>query len=183
MSALLGTRGEMAVVTGLGSATYDVAAVGDHPRNFYLWGAMGGAASLALGLAMAQPETPVVAITGDGEMLMAIGTFCTIALQAPPNLSIVVLDNGLYGETGSQKSHTGVSDLAGIAKASGIAMIETVTTSSELDEIAASISLTAGGPRVYVVKVSQEPKPRVLPLREGAHAKARFREAFGLTAD
>ncbi len=106
---LLEGRGETLLVSGLGSPTYDVAAVGDHPRNFYLWGAMGGTAMLGLGLALAQPETSVLVLTGDGDMLMAMGSFATIAQQAPKNLSIIVLDNGLYGETGGQSTATAKS--------------------------------------------------------------------------
>ncbi|WP_436784627.1 thiamine pyrophosphate-dependent enzyme, partial [Streptomyces sp. URMC 126] len=90
---LLRDRGDLLVVTGLGSPTYDVAAAGDHPRNFYLWGAMGGAAMVGLGLALAQPTTPVLVVTGDGEMLMGLGGLATIAAKNPPNLSVAVLDN------------------------------------------------------------------------------------------
>ena len=94
------------MVGGLGASTYDIAAAGDHDRNFYLWGAMGGAVMIGLGLALAQPKLPVVVITGDGEMLMGMGSLATVGLQKPANLTIVVLDNEAYGETGGQASHT-----------------------------------------------------------------------------
>ena len=106
VSALLAGRKEAIVVGGLGASTYDIAAAGDHDRNFYLWGAMGGAAMIGLGVALAQPTLPVVVITGDGEMLMGMGSLATVGLQKPGNLTIIVLDNEVYGETGGQASHT-----------------------------------------------------------------------------
>src|ERR1700761_576390 len=102
VSSLLAARKNTIVVGGLGASTYDMAAAGDHDRNFYLWGAMGGAVMIGLGIALAQPELPVVVITGDGEMLMGMGSLATVGLQKPANLTIVVLDNEVYGETGGQ---------------------------------------------------------------------------------
>ena len=109
VSALLHGRKDAIVVGGLGASTYDIAAAGDHDRNFYLWGAMGGAVMIGLGVALAQPKLPVVVITGDGEMLMGIGSLATVGLQQPKNLTIIVLDNEVYGETGGQASHTGTN--------------------------------------------------------------------------
>ena len=103
---LLIDRGDLLVVSGLGSATYDVAAAGDHPLNFYLWGAMGGTAMIGLGLALARPDRRVAVLTGDGDMLMGIGSLATIGVKQPKNLAIVVLDNAHYGETGMQPSAT-----------------------------------------------------------------------------
>src|SRR5271157_5334879 len=103
---LLIDRGNLLVVPGLGSATYDVAAAGDHPLNFYLWGAMGGTAMIGLGLALARPDRRVAVLTGDGDMLMGLGSLATIGVKQPANLAIVVLDNQHYGETGMQPSHT-----------------------------------------------------------------------------
>ena len=103
---LLTDRGDLLVVSGLGSATYDVAAAGDPPLNFYLWGAMGGTAMIGLGLALARPDRRVAVLTGDGDMLMGLGSLATIGVKQPRNLSLVVLDNAHYGETGMQASHT-----------------------------------------------------------------------------
>ncbi len=103
---LLADRGDLLVVCGLGSPTYDVAAAGDHPLNLYLWGAMGGAAMIGLGLALARPDRRVAVLTGDGEALMGLGSLATIGVKQPANLAIVVLDNQHYGETGMQPSHT-----------------------------------------------------------------------------
>src|SRR5918992_496312 len=94
VKAILDRRGDALVVTGLGSSCYD-AGVYDHPNTFYLWGAMGAAAMIGLGLALAQPSRRVVVITGDGEMLMGLGSLATIGAHKPPNLSIVVMDNEL----------------------------------------------------------------------------------------
>src|SRR6186713_1827088 len=129
INKILEKRGDALVVTGLGSSCYDVGAAGDHPNNYYLWGAMGAAAMMGLGLALAQPKRRVLVITGDGEMLMGLGSLATIGAQKPSNLAIVVMDNELYAETGMQPTHTarGV-DLAGMAKCAGFAVSETVRT-------------------------------------------------------
>ena len=103
---LLADRGDLLVVTGLGASTYDVAACGDSSLDFPLWGAMGGAAMVGLGLAIAQPSRKVLVVTGDGEMLMGLGSLATIAVERPANLRIVVLDNERFGETGNQPTHT-----------------------------------------------------------------------------
>jgi thiamine pyrophosphate-dependent acetolactate synthase large subunit-like protein len=183
VARLLARRGEAVVVTGLGSPTYDVAAAGDAERNFYLWGAMGGAAMLGLGLALARPETPVIVVTGDGEMLMGLGAFATIGLQAPPNLSIVILDNERYEETGAQPSHTTHMDLAAVARACGIEAGRVLTDPAELDAAVAQIARATGGPRVLVVKIAGGAHPRVLPPREGGYLKTRLRRALGLPVE
>src|SRR3954465_15359021 len=94
VSSLLANRKDAIVVGGLGASTYDIAAAGDHDRNLYLWGAMGGAVMIGLGLALAQPKLPVVVLTGDGEMLMGMGSLATVGLQNPGNPTIGGLDHG-----------------------------------------------------------------------------------------
>src|SRR5438067_8402217 len=140
MRALLDNRGDMLLVTGLGSTTWDAAAVGDDERNFYLWGAMGAAAMVGLGLAIAQPARRVLVVTGDGELLMGLGALATIGVQRPPNLAIAVFDNGHYAETGMQASHTdyGVS-LCGVARACGIDAVFDITEPAALQEFAATL--------------------------------------------
>ncbi|WP_458757005.1 thiamine pyrophosphate-dependent enzyme [Afipia sp. TerB] len=184
VAKLLAPRDKALVITGLGSATYDVAAAGDHDRNFYLWGAMGGAAAMGLGLALAQPDIPVIVVTGDGEMLMGLNSFATIAQQRPGNLTIVVLDNALYGETGGQKTHVASgTDLASVAKACGIADAVTVRSTADFDKLTKRAHAIAEGPHVAVVKIATTDHPRVIPVRDGAYTRARFRLALGLTAD
>ena len=181
VKSLLSNRGDMLVLTGLGGTCWDAAAAGDDPLTFYLWGAMGGAAMVGLGLALAQPGQPVVVVTGDGEMLMGIGGFATIAQLLPPNLTIVVLDNGSYGETGGQPSHTaGPTDLAAIARACGIPTTATLTTLEEVDRLTARLGRSDAGTSVSVIKIDPADAPRVLPSRDGAMVKSRLRAALGL---
>lgn len=177
---LLADRGDLLVVSGLGSPTYDVAAAGEDDRNFYLWGAMGSAALIGLGLAVAQPTRRVLVITGDGELLMGLGGLATIGVQRPPNLAIVVLDNERYGETGMQRSHTadGV-DLAAVAQGAGFPATATVTDESDVDRIAQDIR-SGSGPMLVVLKVEAGEAARVLPSRDGVEVKNRFRRALGL---
>jgi thiamine pyrophosphate-dependent acetolactate synthase large subunit-like protein len=175
---LLRDRGDALVVTGLGGPSYDVAAAGDTPLNFYLWAAMGGAAMVGLGLARAQPGRRVVVITGDGEMLMGLGSLATIAVDAPLNLALVVLDNEHYGETGMQPAHTGRGvDLPGIARAAGFAEASVIRTDAELEALARRL-FTARGPLFATVKVSADTPPMLLPPRDGAYLRSRFREAL-----
>jgi thiamine pyrophosphate-dependent acetolactate synthase large subunit-like protein len=183
VARLLGQRGDALVVTGLGAPTYDVAAAGDTPRNFYLWGAMGGAAMVGLGLALARPQESVVVVTGDGEMLMGVGAFATIAAQAPQNLTIVVLDNGVYGETGGQQTHTSLgADLAKIAAGCGVANASHVATFAEIDALAATLAAPAGACRVRIVGIDRTEPSRVIPERDGVVLKTRTRAALGLPA-
>ena len=175
---MLRDRGDGLVVTGLGNPTYDVAAAGDTPLNFYFWAAMGGAAMAGLGLALAQPRRRVLVVTGDGEMLMGLGSLATIGAEQPLNLGIVVLDNEHYGETGMQVAHTGRGvDLAGIAAATGFKLAVTVRTEGEVDSLAAQL-FTVPGPLFAAVKVSTSPSPTSLPPRDGPYLRSRFREAL-----
>src|ERR1700677_2685331 len=128
VAALLADRENLLIVCGLGSPTWDVAAAGDHQLNFYLWGAMGGAAMIGLGLALARSDRRVAVITGDGDMLMGLGSLATIGVKAPNNLVVVVLDNGRYGKPAMQPSHTDAGvDLAAVALACRFKAARTVS--------------------------------------------------------
>lgn len=177
-TALLANRGELLVVAGLGAPAWDATAAGDHPLTFPLWGGMGGAASIGLGLALAQPKRPVLVLTGDGEMLMGLGSLAAIGVQRPRNLSVVVLDNEHYGETGMQPSHTrfGV-DLAGVAKSCGFASASKVTTLAGVARLRGEIH-KAGGPLFAWIKILPDKLSLVLPPRDGTQLKNRFREAL-----
>ena len=156
VARLLQGRRDLLVVAGLGSPTYDVAAAGDHPLNFYLWGAMGGAAMVGLGLALAQPRRPVLVVTGDGELLMGLGSLATIAAQNPGNLAIAVLDNEAYGETGGQKSHTGyATDLAAAARGCGISDSRIILDEGDLQSFAGRIHRVGQSSAVGVIKINQ----------------------------
>ena len=178
VAALLQDRGNALVVTGLGSPTYDACAAGDHPLNFYLWGAMGGAAMVGLGLALAQPKRRVLVITGDGEMLMGLGSLATIAVDAPKNLAIAVINNGHYGETGMQRAHTGRGvDLTGMARAAGFRSATTIRTQAAL-KLWITKFHRQPGPVFGDIKVSAIPAPMVLPVRDGTAIRHRFRTAL-----
>lgn len=182
VKALLERFPDALVVTGLGSPSYDVFAAGDRPGNFYLWGAMGGSTCLALGLALAQPERQVIVITGDGEQLMGIGSLATTAAQQPSNLAIVVLDNGHFGETGMQPSHTSLgTSLAGVAKACGIAKTTEIHNIAEVDRLANLIKEGKGTTMAQVFINADEPT-RVLPPRDGVYVKNRFRQHLGFAS-
>jgi len=181
VKALLANRKEAIAIGGLGASTNDITAAGDHARNFYLWGGMGGAAIMGLGLALAQPKLPVVVITGDGEMLMGMGSLATIGLQKPRNLSIVVLDNECYGETGGQMSHTAsAADLVGVARACGISDSRAISTMAEVEAFATSIQDVFAGPRFASVKIDAANLERVLPMRDGIFILTRLRSDLGL---
>ncbi|WP_200845214.1 thiamine pyrophosphate-dependent enzyme [Roseomonas sp. 18066] len=179
VAALVRERGDLLVVSALGSPSYDLMAAGDHDLNFYLWAAMGSAAMVGLGLARAQPDRPVLVLTGDGEQLMGLGALATIALRRPANLSIVVLDNGHYGETGMQPSHAGMGvELARIAAALDFPGAETIAELQGIEPLRRRLHARAG---LHLATVKIEPKnwPRVLPPRDGVHVKNRFRQALG----
>ena len=180
VAELLKDRGGAIAVGGLGASTYDIAAAGDHDRNFYLWGGMGGAVMIGLGLALAQPTLPVVVITGDGEMLMGMGSLATVGVQKPKNLSILVLDNEAYGETGGQASHTGATaDLVGVAKACGIKDTRNITTMAEVEAFASSLQDLTAGPRFASAKIDGANLERVLSSRDGTYIVNRIRGSLG----
>ena len=171
--------GTAAVISNLGRNTYDLyAAAKDRPENFYMWGAMGSAASVGFGLALAQPDRRVVVLDGDGSLLMNLGCLATIAVNRPPNLVVVVFDNGTYETTGGQATHTsrGV-DLEAIARGAGIAGAMTV---ADLDAFARAVErgLHEPGPWVIVAKVDQA-KEFVRVPRRPIYVKDQFMQALG----
>ncbi len=178
VSSLLRDRKDLLVVAGLGSTAWDITAAGDSPLSFPLWGAMGQAAMIGLGLALAQPRRPVLVVTGDGEMLMGLGALATIGVQQPKNLSVAVIDNERYGETGMQATHTAYGvDLAGVARACRFAYAETISQEREVDSLRARVH-KSDGPTFASVKVAAEKLPLVLPPLDGVLLKERFRKAL-----
>lgn len=181
VAALLARTPDALVVTGLGSPTYDVASAGHRARNFYLWGAMGGAVPLGLGLALAQPDESVVVVTGDGEQLMGVGALGTVGAVAPANLTIVCLDNGHFGETGMQRSHTSLgTDLVAVAQGFGITEAFAVTEADQVSRVADRVLARQGTTFVRVLIDPTEP-PRTMPSRDGVNTKNAFRASLGLT--
>lgn len=177
---LLADIPEALVVTGLGSPSYDVYAAGARELNFYLWGAMGAAVPVGLGLALAQPDRSVVVITGDGEQLMGVGALASVAVCAPANLTVVVLDNGHFGETGMQASHTSLgADLAAVARGFGIAEARRIERHEDVGALVGRIKGRYGTAFAEVLIDVSEP-PRALPPRDGVANKNSFRAALGL---
>ncbi|MGG1948573.1 thiamine pyrophosphate-dependent enzyme [Trinickia sp. NRRL B-1857] len=178
VSTLLESRGNLLVISGLGSAVWDITAAGDHPLNFPVWGAMGAASTIGLGLALAQPERPVLVVTGDGEMLMQLGALATIGVQRPRNLSIVVLDNECYCETGMQKTHTASGvNLMEIAQACGIECASVARVPKDVTDIRDTLHSCT---RVLFsqIKIAPNKPALMMPPRDGSYLKDRFRTAL-----
>lgn len=179
---------DLLVIAGLGQCTWDITEAGDRPQNLPLWGGMGGAVMIGLGLALAQPNKRVLVITGDGDMLMGLGSLATVAAQRPANLAIIVLDNEKFGETGNQATHTAPvsagpgergagTDLAVVARGCGIADSATVTQESDIAALVRD-ARTKAGPIFRNVKVMIETLPNtIMPPKDGAYLKDRFRQA------
>ena len=175
VAEMMNRRGDTLVVTGLGSPTYDVSAAGDHPGTFYFWGGMGLTAAAGLGLAMAQPDRRVVVVTGDGDMMMGIGSLATIAGVAPSNLAILVLDNQSFGETGKQTGLTaGKCDIATVAKGMGFLNAITVENPDGFDDLAALL-YDSNGPNMGVARVALSDDPKSIPELDGAYLAQSFR--------
>ncbi len=185
---LAGADDTLLVIAGLGSSNWDITNAGDRPLNMPLWGAMGATVGMGLGLAIAQPNKRVLVITGDGDMLMSLGTLATVAAQSPDNLAICVLDNEKFGETGNQATHTSPrnngptdsgagTDLAMIAKGCGIADCGTVIEKADVAQLVKDLR-SKKGPIFRLVKVMVEKLEFVMPPQDGAHLKDRFRQAL-----
>ena len=180
VAELLRHRGDALIATGLGSATWDCFAAGDSPEYLYSWGGMGLAVPTALGLALAQPGRRVLTITGDGEMLMGLGSLAVVGDQAPRNFAVLVLDNEKFGETGRQRGLTaGRADIAAVAKAVGFTETLTVTELGATAALARFL-FTEPGPVLAVAKVAVTEDPWALPEKDGATLAHRFRAALGL---
>jgi phosphonopyruvate decarboxylase len=180
VAELLAQRNGALIIPGLGSPNWDIFAAGDSPEYLYSWGGMGLAVPTALGVALAQPERRVVAVTGDGEMLMGLGSLAVVADQAPKNLAVLVLDNEKFAETGRQRGLTGGrTDIAAVAKAVGFREAITVTEQGAADELARLLFATPG-PVLAVAKVAVTDDPWALPEKDGATIAHRFRAALGL---
>ena len=177
VARLLQDRGGLMVLTGLGTATFDVAAQGDHPLNFYIWSGMGCTAMVGLGLALARPDRRVAVITGDGDVLMALGSLATIGSKQPKNLSIVCLDNAVYAATGMQPTATGSGvDLAATARSCGFPAVLTADDLGAADAVR-KLMHEGQGPIFIHARVDSARLPRVIPTRDGYGMKHRFLEA------
>ena len=177
--AIIGSHEDFLFVCGLAGTSKDVAHLTDDGANFFgMAGAMGAACSMGLGLALAQPERKVLVVTGDGELLMNVGSLATIAVLNPPNLSVLCVDNGHYGETGYQLSHTSLGvDLEKIAQGSGIRATRTVETADQIPEGARVLRESNASSFVLLRVAPTDPAPYKRDLN-GASCRVRFRQAL-----
>jgi len=177
--ALIGRHEDFLFVTGLAGTARDIAALTHDGAHIYtMAGAMGGACTLGLGLALARPDKRVLVATGDGELLMNIGALATIAVLNPANLAILCVDNGHYGETGYQKSHTSLGvDLERIAAGSGIKRTRTLAGEGELAE-GGGMLRDGNGTAFIVLKVKPDDPPPYKRNMDPASCRVRFRGAL-----
>lgn len=175
-AALLGRRDGALIVPGLGSPTWDCFAAGDSDDYLYSWGGMGLAVPTALGVAVARPGRRVCCITGDGEMMMGLGSMAVVGCERPQNLSILVLDNEHFGETGRQPGMTRTLDLGAMAAAAGIGATMRVTRMDQVEELATFL-FRDPGPSFAVAKIALGEHPLLLPEKDGAIIAQRFRDA------
>ena len=146
-----------AVIGGIGNANFDLWETGQRPQNFYMLGSMGLTIPIALGVAIAQPKRHVVALEGDGSLLMQLGCLTTVAMQAPKNLTIVVWDNGIYQITGSQPTASqSTADIVAIARGAGIANSAWAAEEGEFEKLMAG-ALDGGGPSLIAARIDGEP--------------------------
>ncbi|WP_439406512.1 thiamine pyrophosphate-dependent enzyme [Bradyrhizobium sp. DASA03076] len=179
VARLLTGRKNLLVVGGIGWASFDIMAAGDHDNNYYLWGAMGSAAMIGLGLATARPDQSVLVLTGDGDMLMGFGALATIGIRNPANLTVAVLDNGHFGQTGMQESHTGRGvALDQVAKACGFSWTGKITNLAGINDLRERLDSRCGV-KFAAIKITTDIPPRVPPPRDGAYIKNRFRFSLG----
>ena len=176
---LVGRHEDFLIVAGLAGTARDLTFLSrDAPHVFALAGAMGAATSMGLGLALARPERRVLVVTGDGELLMNVGTLATVAVMNPPNLAIVCVDNGRYGETGWQKSHTSLGvDLEQIAIGAGIRTTRQVTRPEQIPE-ASRLIRDGNGASFVLVRVRPTESPPHKRDLDPATERLRFRAAL-----
>ena len=176
---LLGDPQDFLIIADLSGAARDTASLCEPNPNYYAFaGVMGGATMMGLGLALAQPQKQVLVMTGDGSLLMNLGSLATVAVMDPPNFSIVCVDNGQYWETGRQHTHTALgTDLAAIAVGAGIVQVRTVIQESEIAE-AAELIRQNKGPSFVLLKVKPTEPPKINRPRDAAWTKFRFRQAL-----
>jgi thiamine pyrophosphate-dependent acetolactate synthase large subunit-like protein len=175
---LVGKLRDQAVVAGIGNANFDLFAAGHRAQNFYMLGSMGLACPIALGVALAQPERGVIALEGDGSLLMSLGCLATIATMRPCNLTLIVWDNGIYQITGKQATATSHStDIVAVARGAGIANSSWVNDEAHFEELI-SRGFEQGGPVLLAAKIDDKPGG-IQPPRDPALVRNRFMKGLG----
>jgi thiamine pyrophosphate-dependent acetolactate synthase large subunit-like protein len=176
---LVSKLSDEAVVAGIGNTNFDLYAAGHRAQNFYMLGSMGLACPIAVGVALAQPERGVIALEGDGSILMALGCLATIGSLKPRNLTIIIMDNGLYQITGKQPTATSRStDIVAVARGAGIAASEWVRDEAHFDELVRR-GFCDGGPVLLAVKIDDQPGTGQ-PPRDPALVRNRFMKGLGI---
>jgi thiamine pyrophosphate-dependent acetolactate synthase large subunit-like protein len=170
-------RNEEAVIGGIGNTNFDLWAAGRRPQNFYMLGSMGLAIPIAVGVALAQPSRPVIALEGDGSLLMQLGCLTTVAMLAQKNLTIVVMDNGIYQITGSQPTPAARADLVAIAQGCGIARSAWAADEDDFERLI-DRALAEGGPTLIAAHIDD--KPAVFTTeRDPVQIRERFMQGIG----
>jgi len=170
---------EEAVIGGIGNANFDLWMSGQRPQNYYMLGSMGLTIPIGLGVAIAQPKRHVIALEGDGSLLMQLGCLSTVAMQAPKNLTIVVWDNGLYQITGGQPTASAsVADLVAIARGSGIANAAWADDEDDFDRLFTA-ALDNGGPTLIAARIDDKPGTGTTD-RDPVQIRARFMQGLGV---
>ena len=168
-----------AVIGGIGNANFDLWASGQRPQNFYMLGSMGLAIPIALGVALAQPRRHVVALEGDGSLLMQLGCLATVAERAPKNLTIVVWDNGIYQITGSQPTASAsAADLVAIARGAGLSSSAWAADEADFDRLAAS-ALKGEAPSLIAARIDDKPAVATTD-RDPVQIRERFMRGLGV---
>ena len=175
---LLGDTDRFLIISGLAGPAKDIGFLTKESSNTFLFGgAMGGALPTSLGLALARPKDTIVCVSGDGDVLMSMGSLATIATMKPKNLIIICVDNSLYLETGGQKSHTGLGvDLDVVSQGCGFLKTKTITNEDELLQGARLVNNNFNGPTFILLKVNQSKPPQYSRNWNASQAKIKFRQ-------
>jgi len=175
---LIGDTNRFLIISGLAGPAKDIGYLTqESPNTFLFGGAMGGAMPTALGLAVSRPNERVLCVTGDGDLLMSMGSLATIASVKPKNLIIICIDNGLYQETGGQKSHTGLGvNLSKVAEGCGIPNVLSIVNEQELNKGSLLIDNNLNGPIFILLKVSEEKPPQYSRNWNASEEKVKFRK-------
>jgi thiamine pyrophosphate-dependent acetolactate synthase large subunit-like protein len=175
---LIGDTNRFLIISGLAGPAKDIGYLTqESPNTFLFGGAMGGAMPTALGLAVSRPSERVLCVTGDGDLLMSMGSLATIASVKPKNLIIICIDNGLYQETGGQKSHTGLGvNLSKVAEGCGIPNVLSIVNEQELNKGSLLIDNNLDGPIFILLKVSEEKPPQYSRNWNASEEKVKFRK-------
>ena len=168
-----------AVIGGIGYTNFDLWAAGRRAQNFYMLGSMGLACPIALGVALAQPARRVIALEGDGSVLMQLGSLATIAGRKQRNLTVVIMDNGTYQITGGQPAATASgADIVAIARGCGLSQSAWAADEGGFEELI-EVALREDGPWLISCRIDQE-KPADTTERDPARIRDEFMRGLGV---